>query len=241
MTVDSDDTDAGRGALRPHLGRAEPPPELAARVRETLEARGLVRSATGLGVGTRSRGSESGLGARARSPGSELGLGAGARSPGTELELGAGARSRDSESGLRVRAVRAALLAAGVLLGVVGRGVYQEARESGGTAGPASAQYVLVLYGDTPGDTGAVHIAREREYGRWASALGDGARWVGGHELHDVVARLGGGASSADAASERVVGFFVIEARSRAQAAEVARTCPHVRYGGRVVVMTVAS
>ena len=195
MTVDPDDTDAGRGSLRPHLGQSEPPPELAARVRETLEARGLVRSPTG----------------RARQ-----------------------------------WAARGALIAAGVLLGVLGRGAYQEARESSGTAlvdmpnGPASAQYVLVLYGDTPGDTGAVHIARELEYGRWASALGDGARWVGGHELHDVVARLGS-APLADAASERVAGFFVIEARSRERAAEVARTCPHLRYGGRVVVMTVAS
>ena len=197
MTAEPNDTDAGRGTLRPHVSHAEPPPALAARVRETLEARGLVRSTTG---------------------------------------------------GARLWVVRAALIAAGVLLGVVGRGAYQEARESRSVAavavpnGPRIEQYVLLLYGDTPGDTGAVHVAREREYGRWASALGDGARWVGGHELHEVVARLGGGGSApADTASERVAGFFVIEARSREQAAEVARTCPHLRYGGRVVVMTVAS
>jgi len=196
MTADLDDTDAGRGSLRPHLSHAEPPPELAARVRETLEARGLVGSTVGRG---------------------------------------------------RFWAVRAALIAAGVLLGVMGSGAYHEARESSGTAtvnmpnASRSEQFVLLLYGVTPADTGAVHIAREREYGRWASALGDGARWVGGHELHDVVAQLGGDASSANTASERMAGFFVIEARSREQATEIARTCPHVRYGGRVVVMTVAS
>jgi hypothetical protein len=97
------------------------------------------------------------------------------------------------------------------------------------------------LYGDPPDDTGAVHVAREREYGRWARALGDGVRWVGGSELHDVVAQLGSPPSAPGASIERLAGYFVLEAPSREQAAEAARTCPHLRYGGRVVVMTIAS
>src|SRR5688572_27325936 len=100
MTVDSDDTDAGRGSLRPHLGHAEAPPELAARVRETLEARGLVRSATGRAR----RDSESLLGVPTRSPYSESGLGVATRSQDSESGLGVGTRSSYSESALRVRA-----------------------------------------------------------------------------------------------------------------------------------------
>jgi hypothetical protein len=138
---------------------------------------------------------------------------------------------------------RVGLIAAGVMLGIVGRGAYHDARESSGptsTSAPA-AQYVLLLYGAPLGDTGVVHLAREREYGRWASALDGGARWVGGNELHDVVAQLGGPPSVPDAASERLAGYFVIAAPSPQRATEVARSCPHLKYGGRVVVMTIAS
>jgi len=140
---------------------------------------------------------------------------------------------------------RIAVLAAGLVLGILARSAFQEQRESRGTIAVQSPidQYVLLLYGDTPGDTGAVHVAREAEYGRWASALGAGVRWVGGHELHDVVAQFGDSTSpvGSDAPPERLAGFFVIEAQSREQAAHVARTCPHLKYGGRVIVMTVAS
>ena len=142
-----------------------------------------------------------------------------------------------------VCASRVGLIAAGIVLGILGRGAYHEARESPAAASSSapSGQYVLLLYGAQPGDTGVVHAAREREYGRWASALDGGARWVGGNELHDVVAQLGGPPSLQDAAPDRLAGYFVIEAPSPQRATEVARTCPHLKYGGRVVVMTIAS
>jgi hypothetical protein len=130
-----------------------------------------------------------------------------------------------------------ALLAAGLLIGFLAR----ETWTRGDTRPPAQpGQYVLLLLGDTPGDTGAVHIAREREYGQWASSLDGGARWVGGHELGDVVDDIGPKPAGAPAV-DRLAGYFVIDAPSRERAAEVARTCPHVKYGGRVVVMAIAS
>jgi hypothetical protein len=132
------------------------------------------------------------------------------------------------------------LLAAGILLGAIGSRVAE--RSSGRPARvDAAGQYVLLLYGDPPDDTGAVHVAREREYGRWASSLTN-ATWVGGHELADVVTRLGPAPADPPSAPnvERLAGYFVIAAPSRERAAEVARTCPHLKYGGRVVVMAVA-
>jgi hypothetical protein len=134
---------------------------------------------------------------------------------------------------------RLAYIAAGILLGLTLRGAL------GTTSGrpPAAAtagQYVLLLYGDPPDDTGAVHVAREREYGRWASELTGGVRWVAGHELGDVVDVLGVRAENTLAAHDRLAGYFVIDAPSRERAAEVARSCPHLKYGGRVVVMAVA-
>jgi hypothetical protein len=136
-------------------------------------------------------------------------------------------------------ATRVALLAAGIVIGVLARDTL------GGTGGrPATAaagQYVLLLYGDPPGDTGAVHVTREREYGRWAAGLRNGTRWVGGQELGDVIESLGPSASGVSVSSDRLAGYFVIDAPSRERAAEVARSCPHLKYGGRVVLMTVAS
>lgn len=133
--------------------------------------------------------------------------------------------------------VRASLIAAGFVLGVVLTSVRSRA-DSRGPAG--TSQYVLLLYDDARGDTGAVHIAREHEYGKWASEL-TGARWVGGSELGDVVEGIGPAGPLVVAPSDRLAGYFVIEAPSRERAAEVARSCPHVKYGGRVVVMSVAS
>jgi len=113
---------------------------------------------------------------------------------------------------------------------------------SGGRPSGAAVagQYVLLLYGDLADDTGAVHIAREREYGQWASTLRDGAKWVGGHELADIVEQLGPTSRVSVASADRLAGYFVIEAPSRERAAEVARSCPHLKYGGRIVVMTIA-
>lgn len=132
-------------------------------------------------------------------------------------------------------AAAAGLLAAGFLLGAVVRG-----RASDSAPGSAkTGQYVVLLYGDTPGDTGVVHTAREREYGRWASTLGGGVRWVGGNELHDVVAKLG--TPSSERGAEKLAGYFILEASSRERATAAAESCPHLKYGGRVVVMTIAS
>ena len=135
-------------------------------------------------------------------------------------------------------AVPVGLIAAGFLLGFLVRGS-REARPADvdGRAG----RYALLLYGVPPEDTGAVHAARAREYGRWASDLGAGARWVGGHELAGVVETLGAPPTEIPAPRERLAGFFIIEATSPEQATEVARTCPHLKYGGRVVVMAVAT
>ena len=151
----------------------------------------------------------------------------------------AGARPRQADGTRAAWAFRAGLLAAGFLFGLLARTALSN---SGGRPSEASVagQYVLLLYGDTPGDTGVVHVAREQEYGRWASSLKD-ARWVGGHELADVVERLGPAGAPTVPPSDRLAGYFVIEAPSRERAAEVARSCPHLKYGGRVVVMSIAS
>jgi hypothetical protein len=138
-----------------------------------------------------------------------------------------------------VWAARAGILAAGFVLGLSLRSI-RGAPEPPPAEGRAG-QYALLLYGVPPEDTGAVHAARAREYGRWASSLPDGVRWVGGSELAGVVEALGPAGTRPPRRDERMAGYFIIQASSPERAAEVARTCPHLRYGGRVVVMAVAS
>ena len=133
--------------------------------------------------------------------------------------------------------VRAGLIAAGIIVGVLAHSLWTR---PSGRPSAQPGQYVLLLLGETQGDTGAVHGAREREYGQWASTLSNGARWVGGHELGDVIDDTGPKPNGGPAI-DRLAGYFVIDAPSREIAAEVARSCPHVKYGGRVVVMAISS
>jgi hypothetical protein len=184
MTYDPNEAPDGRGALREHLGTAEPPAALADRVHRTLEARGLVRH---------------------------------------------------GPSRARVWAARAGLLAAGVLIGLVAR----SSSRPDPVAGPNIGQrYVLLLYGDPVDDTGAVHAAREREYGQWASSLTNGVTWVGGYELGEVVADIPP-AGPTPLRNDRLAGYFEITGGSRDRVAEAARSVPHVAYGGRAVLMAV--
>jgi hypothetical protein len=105
-----------------------------------------------------------------------------------------------------------------------------------------TAKYALILYGGLEGDTGVEHGARAREYGRWAAGLTGDAKWVGGEELGRALVEFPSGSPTAGSPErgEPVVGFFLIDAASDAVATRIARECPHLKYGGRVVVHPVA-
>ncbi|HYC31661.1 MAG TPA: YciI family protein [Gemmatimonadales bacterium] len=142
----------------------------------------------------------------------------------------------------RRRMLRAGLaLAASVALFTVGVAVGR--RGPAPSALPAAAEYMLLLYegaeyrSPPPGR----ETERVREYSAWAGERAARGELVAGEKLGDedavvvgadgVVRTLPSGAGSA-----RLAGFFVIRARDRARAVEIARGCPHVRYGGSIVV-----
>ena len=140
---------------------------------------------------------------------------------------------RQQPSRVAVWAARAGLIAAGFLLGLLFRGAQSVAPQP-----TADGQYVLLLYGDPADDTGSVHTAREREYGRWASSLPNDARWTGGNELGDIILDIPP-AGNTPLRNDRLAGYFVISASSRESAVRAARSTPHLAYGGRVVLMAV--
>lgn len=98
-----------------------------------------------------------------------------------------------------------------------------------------SPRFILFLFGEP---TVTVEVERERvaEYKKWASGLARG-RFVTGEKLG-----IGGhhlGSRPADPhASEgaELRGYFVIEAPDLVRATEVARTCPHLLHGGRILI-----
>lgn len=104
---------------------------------------------------------------------------------------------------------------------------------------PAEGTYMLALYGgpgyraELPGGPG-----RAAEYGAWARSHSrreaGAASVIGGEELARPVATLGG-------AAPELLGYFTIRAENEQQAVRLARTAPHLRYGGSVVVQQIGS
>lgn len=134
---------------------------------------------------------------------------------------------RWSAPGARIGAVAAILLIGAILVTVLT--LYPRPSDGGET-------YMLALY-DGPGlkaaPNGGSYAA---EYGRWARAHGDGAAAViGGEELGPPAAILG----PAGAGDPALAGFFLVRAPSQSEAVALARTSPHIRHGGTIVVRRV--
>lgn len=127
------------------------------------------------------------------------------------------------------------VLAAVLAVGVAGAMTLQR----GEPAAAPGQMYVLALYSDANYQAPpAGDRSRAREYGEWARAHSEGpAAVVGGEELEPTVARLG----TSPAPENELVGFFTVKAKSPADAVALAKTNPHLRYGGSVSVRPAAS
>lgn len=82
------------------------------------------------------------------------------------------------------------------------------------------------------------------EYSAWAAKMREEKRFAGGEKLTDdagkVLRNKGGKIVVTDGpyaeTKEVVGGYFAIIAKDYAEACEIARECPHLKYGGRVEV-----
>ena len=140
---------------------------------------------------------------------------------------------RDRRSGWRTAAVLAASLAAGLVAAVL---VYRQIADRAASARP---EFVLLLYaGD---DTNSAPSRRE-EYSAWARSIAAQGTTISGLELvepSEEMAVLPDDPGSAAPAQPR--GFFVVRARDLAEARQIAASCPHLRYGGRIVLRRAVS
>jgi hypothetical protein len=123
-----------------------------------------------------------------------------------------------------------ALFAAGVAVGVGARQRPQAPRDD-------RPRFMLLLYERKAlvPDT----IPRVAEYAGWAREQGRQGRLTDGEELADaaqVVTADGRAVPAPDAGVGELVGFFIISAADSEEALRVARTNPHLRYGGTIVI-----
>lgn len=98
----------------------------------------------------------------------------------------------------------------------------------------ATPRYMLLLAGDvTPAADGS---SRAAEYADWARSLAARGTAVMGDELSDHAEIVANNAATSFSDLTSIGGYFVISAGNDAEAAALARTCPHVKYGGSIVV-----
>jgi len=89
-------------------------------------------------------------------------------------------------------------------------------------------RFVLLLYAGE--DAAREGPGRRQEYAAWARGVAMRGTAISGEELAD---------DESDRNGPR--GFFVVSAADADAARAIAATCPHVRYGGRIVVRRIVS
>lgn len=107
------------------------------------------------------------------------------------------------------------------------------------------ARFLLLLNEDASYQASRVEgsVDRIAEYAAWAKGLADKGALAAGEKLKDEGLVLQGTTRRPVPADERpggrrggLAGFFVIAAADAREAETIALTCPHLKYGGTVVV-----
>lgn len=85
--------------------------------------------------------------------------------------------------------------------------------------------------------------ARIQEYSKWANQLAERGQMVAAEKLQDTGMVLTNGSERPAKAEELpggnpggVAGYFVIQADDYPAAAKIAATCPHLKYGGKILL-----
>ncbi len=134
-------------------------------------------------------------------------------------------------------------LAASVLLFAGGLALGRLGRESAQAPADGRPRFALFLYEGPEYEQPAPGRMEERvkEYGAWARAKRTDGGVEGGEKLKDgddlaIEPDGSAGPVASPPGQPRLAGYFLIRAADQRTALEIARSCPHVRYGGRIVL-----
>jgi hypothetical protein len=127
-------------------------------------------------------------------------------------------------------------MAAAVLL--LGSGVVAGRLSAPSSVAPVTTQpRFLLLLSQAP--AAASDSGRIAEYRAWAVGLREAGRQISGERLEEEALAVDRDRAP-EPVDDRNQGYFVVSAASLDEAAELARSSPHVRAGGRVVVRPIA-
>lgn len=100
-------------------------------------------------------------------------------------------------------------------------------------------QFVLLLYA---GDESTSEPSRREEYTEWARSIAQQGTPISGMELVDTSDQVSVLPENApQPLSNQPRGFFIVHARDLADARRIATTCPHLKYGGQIVLRRAVS
>lgn len=153
------------------------------------------------------------------------------------ISEGAPVSPRRKGWGMRLAAAAAALVLFGLGWAV---GARRAAVRSPASVAP---RFALFLY-DAPDEKGLTEAemgARIDEYRSWARGVRASGREIAGEKLQPEGRFVGPGPPDSSSVSGWPLGgYFVISAPDMESAIAVAKTCPHVKHGGRVEVRPIA-
>ena len=119
-------------------------------------------------------------------------------------------------------------------------GAYLGFRSAAPAAPPAGARFILFLQ-EREGaalQTPQQEARLVREYGQWARKEHAAGRLLEGEKLKSDALSVRGPAGEVEVESpaQDIGGFFIVVAPDLEGAVNIARTCPHLRHGGRIVI-----
>lgn len=146
-------------------------------------------------------------------------------------------------------------VAAGLVLFAAGFGLGTATAGDEGAETVPDAGFMLLLFQDDGYRPGMPAPEVLGEYVAWTAAIRRGGMAIRGEALGDGAAVLSVDdfessetsrspwqtASLTETSYGQLVGFFLLATNDRAEALSIARTCPHLRFGGRIVVRPIRS
>jgi hypothetical protein len=163
--------------------------------------------------------------------------------PGLQARIVAGLKADGLLEGRKASPVPLQwLLAASLALLLLGFGLgrMHTRQPFGGDPGNMS-RYVLLLHEDSSFNGGKTPIVKlTAEYGKWARGLK--GELLAGERLGDDVNQItAAGTRIAFAPEGFIGGFFVFQAANDERARAIARSCPHLRHGGRIELRRISA
>lgn len=137
----------------------------------------------------------------------------------------------------RPRLAHAVLMAAAAVILFAGGSWWGRKSGETGTVTSVLPRFALFLLEDSTfqGSRTVGHDSLVAEYSAWAARLAQSGNLLLGEELDAASWPLGTTAITSPASSQ-ITGLFVVSARTETEALAIARSCPHLRYGGGIVV-----